>query len=190
MRHLHLLLALAACGQCMAVEPVVVEMLDLNNSLREEAYKDPQTLDARLCAAAQDQAEYLVRTGQFSHHVNGTPRTRAAKYGFPVRDFTSLEVRENIGGDFSNAENAFHAWRNTSHYENIIADCKLCGFGMVDGRKLGRGNIWVAVYGNETVGPTQASQPVLYQQPVYRQQSCSGPNCGQSTGRRFFFRGR
>jgi len=123
-------------------------MLARNNAIRAERNLPAMELDERLCKAAQDQADYLARTRTFSHHVNGTPRTRAAKYGFPVKDFTSLEVRENIAGDFSTVENAFRGWCGSSgHYANIVSNCNRCGFAVA--KDTSGANYWVAVYGRE-----------------------------------------
>jgi uncharacterized protein YkwD len=127
------------------VPEVVGWMLERNNEHRASVGLSPMELDARLCKAAQDHATYLATTGTFDHYVNGNPRTRAAKYGFPVRDLTSLEVRENIAGDFQSVTNAFLGWKGSpGHWENILSDCNLCGFGYASGRY---GRRYVAVYG-------------------------------------------
>lgn len=129
-------------------QPTLAEqMLAESNSIRANAIppKPPQTLDERLCNAAQNQADYIAKTGQLSHNVNGDPRSRAAKYGFPSGDFYS--VREVIAVTGS-VESAFSNWSQSSgHYATIIGDYDLCGFGMAEGRS---GKIWVGVYGHES----------------------------------------
>jgi uncharacterized protein YkwD len=124
------------------------QMLAENNRIRAAAGKPPQILDPRLCQAAQEQAEYLARTHYFDHYVNGTPRTRAARYGFPVRDANDMEaVKENIAGGFQSLENAFNGWVHSSgHYETMLENRPLCGFGVAKDKSR-----WVALYGDDTV---------------------------------------
>lgn len=125
------------------------QMLAESNRIRANAIppKPPQTLDERLCKAAQDQADYIATTGQLSHNVNGDPRSRAAKYGFPSGDFYS--VREIIAPYALSVENAFSRWCNPpgGHYAAIISDHDLCGFGVATGPY---GTMYVGVYGRES----------------------------------------
>lgn len=125
---------------------VAEQMLSENNRLRALASKPSQTLDERLCNAAQNQADYIASTGQLSHNVNSDPRSRAAKYGFPSGDFYS--VREIIAPYAESVENAFSRWSKSSgHYAAILSDHDLCGFGMAQGPY---GTMYVGVYGRES----------------------------------------
>lgn len=130
------------------------QMLAHSNAIRMAAGKPPQALDERLCRAAQEQADYLARTGQFDHYANGNPRSRAAKHGFPVANENDIAaVQENIAGGFQTAANAFKGWTGSQgHYAAILADRPLCGFGVAQDRSR-----WVALYGNET--PSASPDP-------------------------------
>lgn len=178
---------------------VAEQMLAESNRIRALVGKPPQVLDPRLTSAAQEWVNYLVRTGQYSHYVNGdyrqgNPRTRARKYGFPATD-SIYSVSENLTVSCQTAEEAFDDWRKSpSHYETVLGDFDLAGFAMAEGGPYG--NFWCAVYGNEAAAPTPklaaAPQPVRYYAPQQAYSSCSGPGCGQSYsyGRRGIFRRR
>src|SRR5437868_12140095 len=71
--------------------PTLFGMLVRNNNLRRRVGLWPHRMNPALTAAAQDHANYMARTGQFSHYVNGGPSGRAYKYGY-----TGGGVRENI----------------------------------------------------------------------------------------------
>lgn len=130
------------------------QMLVLNNNLRTRAGLRPQDLNEQLNAAAQDHANYMARTGQFSHYVNGGPSGRASKYGF------TSGVRENIatGGDINNA---FRMWTNSgAHYASIVSNTSSAGFGYAHGAN--GGTYYVGVYGTpqgEATPSTATSQP-------------------------------
>lgn len=149
--------------------PLQQEMLAHSNAIRLVANKPPQALDDRLCRAAQEQADYLARTGQFDHYVNGNPRRRAAKHGFPVRDENDIAaVQENLAGGFSSAANVFNGWSKTGHLAAILADRPLCGFGVAKDRSR-----WVALYGKETAGD---------QHSVGLFGNCAGGACAVTSG--------
>lgn len=138
-------------------EPTAAEaMLKWSNTIRASYGLSPQSLDHRLCRAAQEQAAYLLRTGQFHHYVNGNPRRRAAKYGFPVRHENDLDsVQENLAGGHS-IQVAFTGWMNSpGHLANILKNRPLCGFGVEYGGQYGA--IWCALYGKENL--SAASEP-------------------------------
>src|SRR5262245_50984988 len=89
---------------------------------RAPGLPDP-VLDERLCAAAQDQANYLSQTRTFDHFVNGSPLSRANRRGFRGT------VREIIAGPFQTVANAFRGWsQSPGHHSSILADCDRCGF--------------------------------------------------------------
>src|SRR5262245_35396098 len=85
--------------------PTLFGMLVRNNNIRRRVGLRPHRMNPALAAAAQDHANYMARTGQFSHYTNLGPQGRANKYGF------SGGVLENIatGGG---PDNAFVMWQN------------------------------------------------------------------------------
>jgi len=150
MKYLILFIFLLTSSITVADDSIVQQMWIVNNAIRAQQNPPlpPQELDERLCKAAQNQADHIARTGEFDHHSNGNPRIRAAKFGFPVRDLTSLEVKENIAGDFQNVQNCFKGWMGTSHRDNILLNVNKCGFGMATNPTT-KMKTWVAVYGND-----------------------------------------
>src|SRR3954471_21520315 len=79
--------------------PTLFGMLVRNNNIRRRVGLRPHRMNPALTAAAQDHANYMARTGQFSHYTNLGPQGRANKYGF------GGGVLENIatGGGLDNA---------------------------------------------------------------------------------------
>src|SRR5881394_1396591 len=62
--------------------PALFGMLVRNNNLRRRVGLRPHRMSPALTKAAQDHANYMARTGQFSHYANLGPQGRANKYGF------------------------------------------------------------------------------------------------------------
>ncbi len=122
-------------------EPVVAEqMLQRNNELRASVGLTPHQLSAELNKAAQDHAEYMARTGQFSHYVNGGPSDRAARHGY------SGSVRENIAMGYGSVGSAFAGWQSSGgHWASIVSGTADAGFGYAVGP--GGTPYWVGVYG-------------------------------------------
>ena len=87
----------------------VTEVEETANSYRFEKVQ----LDAALCRAAQDHADYMARTGDFAHTgANGSPMGRAKKCGYK-----GGYVTENISW---NTLNPWPHWKNSpSHYKNM-----------------------------------------------------------------------
>ncbi|MEZ6113503.1 MAG: CAP domain-containing protein [Pirellulaceae bacterium] len=129
-------------------------MLDRNNQWRASAGMGPQRLHPALTRAAQDHANYMARTGSFSHHSNGGPLSRASRYGFQGL------VRENIAMGQVTISEAFQSWRNSGgHWANICCDAPAAGFGYaID--SAGNG-YWVGVYGYPTSLDDQREQAEL-----------------------------
>lgn len=150
--------------QAVASSPSYAEqMLAADSRLRAARGKVPRKLDWRLCQAAQDHANYCARTGYFDHHVNGDPRIRARRYGFPATD-SIRSVTENMTCITQTVGGAFNAFRNSrEHYQTILDDSyDLAGFAVAwEGKPS---PVWVAVYGTEQPA---AAQPA-YWQPIYQ----------------------
>jgi uncharacterized protein YkwD len=127
--------------------PTLLGMLVRNNNLRRRAGLVPHRMNPALAAAAQDHANYMARTGQFSHYTNGGPQGRAYKYGF------GGGVRENIatGGG---VDNAFGMWTNSgAHYASIVSSTTDAGFGYAVGPN--GATYFVGVYGVGSSGETE-----------------------------------
>lgn len=195
-------------ARAAAVPPTMAEqMLAENNRVRALAGKPPQTLDPRLCQAAQEQVEHLVRrnyqTGKSSDNAhecgNGTVGTRAARYGFHGN------LGENFALNRDDVYRAFWQWQpkqSPGHARTLYGNYDLCGFGVAEHPET-KLKYWMAVYGTEgeaspaafahSRGPSYVASPqpvrryYTQPQPAYRTYSSSnGPNCGRRTrfGRR------
>ena len=134
-------------------QPIFLGMLRRNNDIRRRAGLFPHRINPALTAAAQDHANYMARTGQFSHYVNGGPQYRANRYGFRGG------VRENIAYGTASIDGAFNMWTNSgAHYASIVSGTTEAGFGYAvsaSGQAY-----WVGVYASpaqgDTVGETEA----------------------------------
>ena len=98
--------------------PTVAKLLALHNAERAKAGAKPLRLNAKLCAAAQKFAEYMTRTGKFSHTADGRrPSQRIAAEGYRSR-----AAGENIGySSHGTAESVTGNWMNSPpHRGNIL----------------------------------------------------------------------
>lgn len=121
--------------------PTLLRMLGRNNALRQRMGLRPHRINPQLTKAAQDHAVYMARTGNFSHHSNGGPQGRAARWGFRGM------VRENIAWGQTDVNDAFNSWQSSSgHWASIVSSTTEAGFGYAIGND-GRG-YWVGLYGN------------------------------------------
>jgi uncharacterized protein YkwD len=120
--------------------PTLVSMLQENNRMRASVSLPPQQMSPELTKAAQDHANFMARTGSFSHYSNGGPSGRAARYGYHGG------VAENIAMGYSNVASAFRGWRSSSgHWANITNNAPLAGFGFAISSN---GTCyWVGMYG-------------------------------------------
>ena len=121
--------ATAPAGQ-MQVErplhrhPTLFAMLTRSNNLRKRVGLVPHRMNPALTKAAQDHANYMAATGQFSHYVNGNHQGRANKYGFQGG------VRENIAMNGGGLDSAFAMWQGSgAHYASIVSGTTDAGFG-------------------------------------------------------------
>ncbi len=126
-------------------QPIFLGMLRRNNDIRRRVGLFPHRINPALTAAAQDHANYMARTGQFSHYVNGGPQYRANKFGFRGG------VRENIAYGTTTVDGAFNMWQNSgAHYASIVSGTTEAGFGYA----VGAGGLvyWVGVYATPAQG--------------------------------------
>jgi|GEM_PF-1435886 len=126
-------------------QPIFLGMLRRNNDIRRRAGLFPQRINPALTAAAQDHANYMASTGQFSHYVNGGPQYRANKFGFRGG------VRENIAYGVATLDGAFNMWQGSgAHYASIVSGTTEAGFGCAVGPT---GQVyWVGVYATPAQG--------------------------------------
>ena len=135
----------AAKPETPTFHPTILSMLARNNATRTARGMRPMLLSARLTAAAQNHANYMARTGSFSHYSNGSPQGRVAAHGFRGG------VRENIAMGQPSVEGAFNTWTASgAHYANMMSHSDVAGFGYALGSN-GQA-YWVAVYGNNDGG--------------------------------------
>jgi len=126
-------------------QPIFLGMLRRNNDIRRRAGLFPHRINPALTAAAQDHANYMARTGQFSHYTNGGPQYRANKFGFRGG------VRENIAYGTASVDGAFNMWQNSgAHYASIVSGTTEAGFGYAVG--VAGQVYWVGVYASPAQG--------------------------------------
>jgi uncharacterized protein YkwD len=132
--------------------PTLFGMLTRNNNIRRRNGLRPHRMNPALAAAAQDHANYMARTGQFSHYTNGSPQSRANKYGF------GGGVLENIatGGG---PDTAFSMWQNSgAHYASIVSNTADAGFGYAVGP--GGATYFVGIYGTGSPGAGETEEQI------------------------------
>jgi hypothetical protein len=109
-------------------------------------------MNPALVAAAQDHANYMARTGQFSHYTNDGPQGRAYKHGY------SGGVLENIatGG---NLDTAFSMWTASgAHYASIVSGTTDAGFGYAVGPS--GATYFVGLYGSGTTSGSETEEQI------------------------------
>jgi uncharacterized protein YkwD len=132
--------------------PTLFGMLTRNNNIRRRVGLRPHRMNPALAAAAQDHANYMARTGQFSHYANGSPQSRANKYGF------GGGVLENIatGGG---PDTAFSMWQNSgAHYASIVSNTADAGFGYAVGPN--GATYFVGIYGTGSPGAGETEEQI------------------------------
>jgi hypothetical protein len=132
--------------------PVLFGMLVRNNNIRRRVGLFPHRMNPALVAAAQDHANYMARTGQFSHYTNGSPQSRANRYGF------GGGVLENIatGGG---VDTAFGMWQGSgAHYASIVSGTTDAGFGYAIGPN--GATYFVGIYGTGSPGAGETEDQI------------------------------
>jgi hypothetical protein len=133
----------------------VSDLLSRINNLRASVGRAPYSLNGSLSAAAGNQAQWIVETGNVSHtRPDGSgPRSRALNAGYP-----STQVSENIyGGTNAGVDSAWTFWVNSGiHYAGLVnAAYNDVGIGVARG---GWGAAYVLVFGNSGGPPPPAPQ--------------------------------
>jgi hypothetical protein len=132
------------------------DLLGRINNLRASLGRAPYALNGALSGAAQDQAQWIVNTGNVSHtRGDGSgPRSRALAYGFGTTD-----VSENIyGGMNASVNDAWAFWVNSGiHYRGLVNErFQQVGIGIARG---GWGAAFVLVFGNPGGPPPAPPAP-------------------------------
>lgn len=152
------LIALLIIGGTFHISPrttaqdTVTFLLNSINGLRGNLGLSPYSLNGTLSIAAQNQASWMVQTGQISHNQTdgSTPRSRALAAGYQ-----SSWVSENIYmGTSATAQSAWQWWLNSPiHYRGITsATYSEIGIASASGT---HGQAFVLVFGNPSGTWTQ-----------------------------------
>lgn len=125
--------------------PTLLAMLRRSNLIRRNVGLKPQRINPALTKAAQDHANYMASTGDFSHYTNGGYQYRAQKYGFKGG------VLENIAAGFGTVDATFNTWQSSGgHYASIVSGTSEAGFGYAISPS--GATYWVGVYGSPAKG--------------------------------------
>lgn len=129
--------------------PTLLRMLFRNNTVRNRVGLRAHRVHPALTKAAQDHANYMARTGDFSHYSNLGPSGRASKYGF------RYGVMENIAYGYPSIEAAFAAWQASGgHWANMSSNSSVAGFGFA--KSSSGTTYWVAMYGTAPASESEA----------------------------------
>jgi uncharacterized protein YkwD len=121
--------------------PTLLKMLTRNNFLRKRSSRHAQKMNEDLTEAAQDQANYMARTGYYDHYVNGNPSARATRHGF-----RGAYAGEIIHRGPSTIDGAFDGWmRSPPHHSILMGGAQEAGFGYAV--STGGTAYWVGLYG-------------------------------------------
>lgn len=141
--------AKAATPEPLHRHPTLLRMLFRNNSVRNRVGLRSHRVHPALTKAAQDHANYMARTRDFSHYSNLGPSGRASKYGF------RYGVMENIAYGYSSIDAAFAAWQASGgHWANMSSNSTVAGFGFA--KSSDGTTYWVAMYGSAPAGESEA----------------------------------
>ena len=144
--------------------PTLVAMLRRSNLIRRAVGLKPQRINPALTKAAQDHANYMATTGDFSHYTNGGYQYRAQKYGFKGG------VRENIAAGFGTVDATFNTWQASGgHYASIVSDTSEAGFGYAVSPS--GATYWVGVYGSPATGDEPGEEEGLAEAEAARQKA-------------------
>lgn len=124
-------------------EKTRMELLKLHNKERRDDGKKPLALNAKLSAAAQSYADYLAKSGKFSHTAKGTMSSRVKDAGYKPK-----AVGENIAVGQSSVPSVVKSWLHSEgHKKNILSKSYTeVGFGIARDKK-GR-LLWVTDFGD------------------------------------------
>jgi uncharacterized protein YkwD len=102
------------------------EAARLLNAYRATRGLAPLRVDARLSAAAADQARMMASTGLLSHDVAGSFAARMQRLGAPT-------ASENLGMGYRSVAEAVAAWRaSPAHHANLVRPHRRMGLGRAE----------------------------------------------------------
>ena len=124
-------------------EKTRADLLKLHNRERRDDGEKPLKLNNKLSEAAQEYADYLAKSGKFSHTAKGTMSSRVKDAGYKPR-----AVGENIAVGQKSASSVLKSWMHSEgHKRNILSDKYTeVGFGIAKDKK-GR-LLWVTDFGD------------------------------------------
>lgn len=119
------------------------DMLRLHNRHRLAHDKEPLKLNPKLSAAAQSYAEFLARSGKFSHTAKGSVSSRVKRAGYEPK-----AVGENLAVGQKSTSAVVTGWiRSKGHKKNVLnRRFTEVGFGIARDKK-GR-FVWVTDFGD------------------------------------------
>jgi len=125
-------------------EATIEQLLNLHNARRATDGAPALTINAKLQSAAQDYAEYLAKSGKFSHTADGSPGSRVKQAGYKYH-----AVGENIAKGQSTPSAVVSGWMHSDgHRKNILnKHYREVGFGVAKDKK-GR-TVWVTDFGHK-----------------------------------------
>ena len=130
---LALVLALSACAQAPTPTPALYTRLDRShvsvdpqeaanilNAYRRNHNLGPVTLDPKLMAVAQDQADAMARSDKVSHTLT---RDRTLKKRLVRANYDAAIAVENISAGYWTLAEAFSGWRDSPrHNKNMLRE--------------------------------------------------------------------
>jgi len=131
----------ATCASPANAAAEVAVLAEAINRFRASRGLRPLALSAVLSGAGQAHACRMVATGQFSHTVGGSPKTRLRKAGCNAR-----LAGENIAMGYSRGAQVFDQWRTSSGHNKImsLSGASQMGIGVAaPGPGQGGGPRWV-----------------------------------------------
>lgn len=119
------------------------DLLRLHNKERLENQRRALKLNPKLTAAAQAYAEYLAKSGKFSHTAKGTVSSRVKRAGYDPK-----AVGENIAVGQKAASTVVSSWMQSKGHKKNLMNQRFSevGFGIArdkDGRL-----VWVTDFGD------------------------------------------
>ncbi len=128
-----------------SLKPSEHSLLNEINAYRSRKGRSAVHTNETLSNAAQNHANYMARTGNFSHRGEGrsTPAMRASKQGYKW-----TAIAENIAYGQTSVPEVVRTWANSwGHNKNMLGDFQHIGIGIATDN---RGRIyWVNMFGNQ-----------------------------------------
>jgi uncharacterized protein YkwD len=105
--------------------------------------KKPLRHNAKLSAAAQSYAEYLAKSGKFSHEAKGTVSSRVKKTGYDMK-----AVGENIAYGQESASKVVNGWMDSKGHKENMMNKRFTEVGFGIARDKNGRLVWVTDFGD------------------------------------------